>query len=234
LNLKPIARITEFPGQREDELMRIRTDFSFLVLLIIAICLVLCCGKNPIKENHAPQITEIIMAPATNIKHGMVVSFSCVATDIDGDQLTYVWQANVGSFESNTGISVKWTAPDSTVLATIDVLANDSKVITQKTFQVQVGRTDLTECNEFADEHWLKDDYTQWLIDSLNITSNTMRYWDPTRQEWAYLQYHLPVEKNDEYYEMIGECDQFRWGWDDYIDYTKTSVHRNQYLECRM
>jgi len=89
-----------------------------------------------------------------------------------------------------------------------------------------------SECRKLADSHWSRDEYTQWLIDSLAITADTMRYFDPVNQEWGYLSHHLPDSKTEEYYEMIGIYDQFRWGWDDYSDATKTSENRNTYLEC--
>ncbi len=212
--------------------MRNYAIYLTIIPLTLMILLLGCNKENPVKHNHAPEIADVLMSPSTNIEKGMVVTFTCIATDADGDQLTYIWQASLGSFESNTGVSVKWTAPDSTVLVTVHVLVNDGMVISQETCEVQVGKTDLSECYEFADAHWSKDEYTQWLIDSLGITSDTMRYFDPVKQEWTYLTHHLPDTKTQQYYEMIGEYDQFRWGWDDYWDAKKTSENRNTYLEC--
>jgi hypothetical protein len=85
----------------------------------------------------------------------------------------------------------------------------------------------------FADGHWSRDEYTQWMIDSLGITSDTMRYFDPVKQEWTYLSHHLPDTKTQQYYEMVGKYEQFRWGWDDYSDVTKTSDFRNAYVIMR-
>jgi hypothetical protein len=211
--------------------MKYTKIFVVLILLILPILSVGCGKDNPVKHNHAPEIADVIMSPSSGITKGMVVTFTCIATDADGDQLTYIWLASSGSFESNTGVSVKWTAPDSTALVDVQVLVNDGMVISQKTCEVQVG-VDKSECYDFADSHWSRDEYTQWLIDSLGITADTMRYFDPVRQEWRYLEYQLPNKRNDQYYEMIGEYDQFRWGWEDYSDITKTSENRNTYLEC--
>jgi hypothetical protein len=44
------------------------------------------------------------------------------------------------------------------------------------------GKDKEKEYRNFADAHWFKDDYTQWLIDSLDITSDTTRYWDDTKK----------------------------------------------------
>jgi hypothetical protein len=95
------------------------------------------------------------------------------------------------------------------------------------------GKDKEKEYRNFADAHWFKDDYTQWLIDSLDITSDTTRYWDDTKKEWTYLSHHLPDTKTQQYYEMIGKYEQFRWGWEDYSDITKTSDFRNAYVLMR-
>jgi len=95
------------------------------------------------------------------------------------------------------------------------------------------GKDKENEYKTFADQHWSEDGYTQWLIDSLGITSDTARYWDPEKQEWTYLSHHLPDKKTQQYYEMIGKYEQFRWGWDDYQDESKFSQNRDFYLDMR-
>lgn len=95
------------------------------------------------------------------------------------------------------------------------------------------GKDKEKEYIKFADAHWFKDDYTQWLIDSLNIDSDTTRYYNAVTQEWTYLSHHLPDTKTQQYYEMIGKYEQFRWGWEDYSDITKTSEFRNTYVIMR-
>jgi hypothetical protein len=97
----------------------------------------------------------------------------------------------------------------------------------------------IAECYEFADEHWIKDDYKNWLHDSLGIEpdangeiSDTSTYWDPDKDEWTYLSHHLPDKKTDQYYEMIGKYDQFRFGWDDFPEENLKQEHRNEYLAC--
>ena len=96
------------------------------------------------------------------------------------------------------------------------------------------GKDKEKEFRTFADGHWSEDvGYNQWLIDSLGITSDTMRYWNPVEQEWTYLSHHLPDGKTQQYYEMIGKYEQFRWGWDDFSDITKNSVNRSSYVEMR-
>jgi hypothetical protein len=106
------------------------------------------------------------------------------------------------------------------------------------------NKQDMSECYKFADEHWSRDDYKAWLYDSLynkhpdqnipyELVSDTFPYWDKNEHKWAYLSHHLPDNKTEQYYEMIGKYEQFRWGWEDYSDDTHSSPHRDFYMECR-
>lgn len=99
------------------------------------------------------------------------------------------------------------------------------------------GKDKEDEYQTFADQSWSKDEYFQWLADSLYkvpyVDSDTGAYWDQEKQEWTYLSHHLPDTKTQQYYEMIGKYEQFRWGWVDYDDYTKFSITRDVYLGMR-
>ncbi len=95
------------------------------------------------------------------------------------------------------------------------------------------GKDKEKEYKTFADQYWSEDEYVQWLIDSLSITSDTATYWDPEKQEWTYLSHHLPDKRTQQYYEMIGKYEQFRWGWTDWDAASKFSQHRDSYLDMR-
>jgi hypothetical protein len=103
----------------------------------------------------------------------------------------------------------------------------------------------LTECYQIADQHWFEDDYNQWLIDDVyvnvqtpnpNVTPanvcDTFAYWSSGDKQWVHFSHHLDEGDTQQYYEMIGEYDQFSWGWDDYEGGTGTSQHRESYLAC--
>jgi hypothetical protein len=104
---------------------------------------------------------------------------------------------------------------------------------------------DLTECYQIADQHWFEDNYNQWLIDDVyvnvqtpnpNVTPanvcDTFAYWSTEDNQWVRFSHHLQEGHTQQYYEMIGEYDQFSWGWDDYDGGTGTSQHRESYLAC--
>jgi hypothetical protein len=52
--------------------------------------------------------------------------FTCVATDVDGDELSYTWECDGGTF-SGEGATAYWTAPDEWDTYTISCYATDSK-----------------------------------------------------------------------------------------------------------
>jgi hypothetical protein len=96
------------------------------------------------------------------------------------------------------------------------------------------------EYQTFADQHWIEDDYRNWLHDTLGIEpdangeiSDTSTYWDSDKDEWTYLSHHLPDRKTGQYYEMVGKYDQFKFGWDDFPEEDLNQIHRNIYLDIR-
>jgi hypothetical protein len=55
----------------------------------------------------------------------------------------------------------------------------------------------------YADAHWSEEDWLDWML-------NNPEFGDTTHT--------LPDTKTQQYYEMIGKYDQFKAGWDDYLD----------------
>jgi len=96
------------------------------------------------------------------------------------------------------------------------------------------GKNKENEYKGFADQHWIEEDYRQWLIDSLEITSGSDQdsFWNPEKQSYDWLSHHLPDKKDQQYYEMIGKYDQFSSGWDDFHE-DPSQLHRNFYLDLR-
>jgi hypothetical protein len=94
------------------------------------------------------------------------------------------------------------------------------------------GKNKENEYRGFADQHWIEDDYMQWLIDSLHITSDQDSFFNKEKGSWDYLSHHLPDKKDQQYYEMIGKYNQFEFGWDDFPA-DPSQPNRNFYLDMR-
>jgi hypothetical protein len=96
------------------------------------------------------------------------------------------------------------------------------------------GKNKENEYKSFADLHWIEDGYREWLIDSLDIQSgsDTCKYKDPKTGDSTYLSHHLPDKPTQQYYEMIGKYEQFKFGWDDFPE-DPSQHNRNFYLDMR-
>ncbi|NIR96332.1 MAG: hypothetical protein GWO08_22665, partial [Gammaproteobacteria bacterium] len=89
-----------------------KSKIYFYAVIAIGTMLIAGCSKNttePENKNRSPQISSIIPNPE-NVMVNQVTSLTCLAEDADGDQLTYVWEADTGTF-NGTGSRVDWTAP---------------------------------------------------------------------------------------------------------------------------
>lgn len=90
---------------------------------------------------------------------------------------------------------------------------------------------------DFANLHWREDAYKDsiltiygWDLDDSTIpTGTTLR----SDYDSVVIIEHLPDSKTQQYYEMIGKYDQFRYGWDDFKRDNFLTPHRNHYLNVR-
>ena len=101
-----------------------RSRWGSVILLVVALLVVGCCPIG----NNAPQITSLSADPATVGPSGNT-TLSCVATDADGDTLTYSWSysgPSVGTIVG-TGSTVGWTVPDVEGTYTVSVSVADGK-----------------------------------------------------------------------------------------------------------
>ncbi len=98
----------------------------------------------------------------------------------------------------------------------------------------QKGQSKTDDYNVFADEHWSAERYTNWLIETYGIVSDTSAFINEDGDE-THFTHHLPATKTQQYYEMIGKYDQFRYGWSDtdYLVGKETSPLRVEYLNDR-
>lgn len=75
--------------------------------------------------NHPPVIKGLT-AERTTIKQAESTPVECIASDPDGDELSYAWSSKAGNF-SGKGPAVTWTAPNSCATFTISVNVSDGR-----------------------------------------------------------------------------------------------------------
>ena len=78
--------------------------------------------------NDPPQIQEIVKSPSYAEPDG-VIQLICLATDPDGDTLTYNWNPAAGQI-SGAGNTVEWTAPGAEGIYQIQVEVSDDQGLT--------------------------------------------------------------------------------------------------------
>jgi hypothetical protein len=98
------------------------TVIRIVVLLFIAGLVGFNC-ESP-GENHDPTITALDLPDSVEV--GTDATFSCTASDPDGDVLSYNWTSSRGTLLSTTTKTVGWTAPGTSGTSIITVVVQDS------------------------------------------------------------------------------------------------------------
>ena len=96
---------------------------SALVLFIVAAILSGCAPRNTPPDIVSLESRSRVVAP------GDSVLVECMATDVDGDELTYEWTSDRGSISGHAGV-VAWTAPEEEGLARVTVTVTDGGTVT--------------------------------------------------------------------------------------------------------
>jgi len=108
-----------------------------VVFLGIAILLAGACGGGE-AGNTPPQISSLTATPP-GVGAGGSSTVVCVATDPDGDTLSYDWTATKGTF-TGSGDTVTWMGPNEEGTYTIRVTVSDGKGGTvEESVSVAVG-----------------------------------------------------------------------------------------------
>jgi hypothetical protein len=90
-------------------------------------------------DNRPPQIESLSAAPSV-IGQAETAVIECVASDPDGDALSYQWSAEQGRI-SGQGPSVTWTSPDACADYIVTVTVTDSKgAITSQSVTITVRK----------------------------------------------------------------------------------------------
>jgi len=105
---------------------RFALAISFLFLIALSACAPYTSSPViTVGDNRPPYIESLRAAPSVIGQAGTAV-IECVASDPDGDELSYQWSAKRGRIWGQ-GSAVKWTAPDACGDCIVTVTVTDSK-----------------------------------------------------------------------------------------------------------
>jgi hypothetical protein len=103
---------------------------AVLIMLVVLPQQSACTGPAVVKApNHAPVIENVLFPK--DVFSNMEVQVQCVASDADGDNLTYHWIAESGSINGE-GSSVTWFPPEKLGTYPVSVTVNDGKGVEAK------------------------------------------------------------------------------------------------------
>lgn len=123
------------------------------VIGIVAVVVVLVIVFDTILTNHRPAIAGL-EAPEKVVPSGRS-QIVCIASDRDGDALTYNWSASGGSI-SGTGAAANWTAPAEAGSYDVTVMVTDGhgeEVTKCVTIEVRANRAPIIS-SLVADADW--------------------------------------------------------------------------------
>lgn len=75
-------------------------------------------------HNRVPEIT-LLTASSSTVLNGNTITLSAAATDADSHAVSFTWSTPWGSLDHSFGSSVRWTVPDSTMQAWVELTATD-------------------------------------------------------------------------------------------------------------
>ena len=93
-------------------------------LSLVALILCTMLGSSCVQSNKSPVIDSLTAEPLVVNQYGSA-TVKCVASDPDGDELSYQWAATSGNI-SGQGATVIWTGPDKCGNHVITVTVVDS------------------------------------------------------------------------------------------------------------
>ena len=97
-----------------------------LVPLFALAPFLLVCSTPTSQQNQPPKVEKILVDPANPVVRDEV-HITCIATDPDGDSLTYDWSSTAGYFDRGTGRIALWNAPPGGGDYVVSVTVNDGR-----------------------------------------------------------------------------------------------------------
>ena len=96
-----------------------------------------CAGTTP-TINHHPTIISLTANPQSPIEVNQDTAITCLATDQDGDTLTYTWTKTGGTI-TGSGSAITWTAPAVVETYTITCTVSDGELTATRSLTIEVS-----------------------------------------------------------------------------------------------
>jgi hypothetical protein len=148
-----------------------------IIIGIVVAVVVVAVVVDTITANHRPAITSLMPEP-DRVLLGGTCQISCIATDADGDQLSYNWSASAGEINGQ-GATITWKAPGTEGSYTVKATVSDGRggeVMNQVIITVRANRPPVI-ASLIASEDWTLPS------GSLNVTCTVS---DPDHDELNY------------------------------------------------
>ncbi len=116
---------------------------KFCKFLLIGLILTVGCStesddNSPTEtSNHAPVIRSISANPAS-VGRQQTSEITCVATDADGDSLSYYWRSTAGTISDDDDEKINWHAPNSDGQFWVGVTVSDGQEVDIDSLQLNV------------------------------------------------------------------------------------------------
>ena len=106
---------------------------KLILLVVLATAIAFAVGgcskdKTTTPVNHAPVIASVTVSP-NSVAYGGTATVTVLATDADGDVLTYTFTVTGGSI-SQSGATATWSLPSSAGNFAVNVSVTDGKATT--------------------------------------------------------------------------------------------------------
>jgi len=112
-----------------------------VILVIVVVAVILAILVDMMLANHRPAITSLEAERERVLSSGSC-QIVCIASDADGDELSYNWSASGGEI-TGEGATVTWTAPDSVGFYDVAVTVTDGRgaeATTTRTIEVRTNK----------------------------------------------------------------------------------------------
>jgi hypothetical protein len=134
--------------------------FVFCILFIILMAFTVeSCDESTRPGNHGPVISDIEADPP-RITVSDTVSLRAIATDADGDSLSFAWTVTSGELIDSTGVSVRWITPSHSGEYEVTVRASDQHATAEKT---KLFSTEGVLIKGYIGGVWTKD-YNPYIV----------------------------------------------------------------------